>query len=130
MADLTDFLLARIAEDEAVAWATLEPVRNVHTGEDIGFGTEWEWYQNKVDKEWGEADHPGEQHVARHDPDRVLARCAAYRRIVEDFETLHEDYRTTHDRTTEARRLQAAISLGHLAAIWADRADYRDEWLP
>lgn len=59
---------------------------------------------------------------------RVLAECHAKRRIVEDFEALLADYRVTHDPQTEARRFQAAVSMSHLAAVYADHPDYNEEW--
>lgn len=106
--NLTEFLLARYAEDEAVArdaaggpWTWHEYVRK---GDDpvpylTGRGGDPETYA--YDVEVIEPDHSGEcgcrsacrlelrvrredqEHIARHDPSRVQADIAAKRRIVE-----------------------------------------------
>ena len=102
MTYLTEFLLARIAEDEAVARGAIDPDRP---------GTHWRW---EVPDDTGDLDAPrwlrtaevfpttsgvgslpgfplgfeflaepsrGMAHIARHDPARVLAECEAKRRI-------------------------------------------------
>jgi len=61
VSDLVDFLLARIAEDEAVA-------RKASVGSP-------QWHQTAGDRI--------APHVARWDPARVLAECEAKRRVVE-----------------------------------------------
>ncbi len=124
---LTDFLLARIAEDEAVArlaadtegaekWATLPP------GE-----------LPNVDAHMGTLPH-----IARHDPARVLAECEAKRRIVElhdvdcyvgtgpdgDDEYFCEGCRTS---TIDPADIQCP-TLRALTLSYADHPDYRDEW--
>lgn len=63
-------------------------------------------------------------------PSRVLADCAAKRRIVEDFRALDADYRTTRADETKARRFQALVSIGQLATAYADHPDYDDTWRP
>jgi hypothetical protein len=80
---LADFLLARIAEDEAAAQAA---------NEDGESGGSW-WTTGRDRKVWGSpsARVPVAEahswraapHIAHHDPARVLAECAALRRIVE-----------------------------------------------
>ena len=95
---LTDFLLARIAEDEK-RWTNPAFVR-----------LSGPWLSDLVLK--------------------MRAECEAKRRIVEDFTTLHADYQATHSVSIEHRRLQVAISMGHLAAIYADHPDYDESWRP
>jgi hypothetical protein len=96
---LTDFLLARIAEDEAAARAAM----TVHQRriKNLG-GGKWgaEYFEplpadtvrrdvvcsipegmSSPSSSWSDA--PGTAHFKRFDPARVLAQCAAYRRIVE-----------------------------------------------
>lgn len=101
---LTDFLLARIAEDEA-AWGPI-------AGRIAPWSVELhEWTTVTVD------------------PARILARCEADRRIVEActtpmprFGQLPEDYeRVPTDRDDILRAL---------ALPYADHPDYRDEWRP
>lgn len=111
--DLTEFLLARIAEDEAAARAAIDPDRP---------GTHWHWVMDANDtpvrhghlqraQDDGESvslrtveEYPtrsgvgplphfvvqsgdvhgiGGEHIARWDPARVLAECDAKRRIIE-----------------------------------------------
>ena len=59
---LAEFLLARIAEDEAIAR------RSVNWSEGI--------------TEWADGGDPDWEHIARWDPARVLAECEAKREIV------------------------------------------------
>ena len=64
MSDLADFLLARIAEDEAVAKRAVED------------GAEYLAYDN------GSTGHDWLSESGEYDPARVLAECEAKRRIV------------------------------------------------
>ena len=64
---LTEFLLARIVEDEGAAHAALPGP--------------WRWEN---------IGRPDGEHIARHAPDRVLAECAARRAIVEMHTGPHE----------------------------------------
>lgn len=88
---LTDFLLARIAEDEAVARFCC-----------AGFGARWRVTENgqtMVEDETGsEVIHydgarnlSDVDHIARHDPARVLAECAAKRQVVQDARDMTAD---------------------------------------
>ena len=61
--DLSEFLLARIAEDEECAHRLLAPYA-------------WGW------SSFHEASPDELEHIARHDPARVLADCAAVRAVV------------------------------------------------
>lgn len=63
---LTEFLLARIAEDEVTARTAL-----VVDGRQV-----WQV------QDWIELDNEVLAHTDRHDPHRVLAECEAKRRIV------------------------------------------------
>lgn len=89
---LTEFLLARMAEDEADVAATTHP--------DQQFGTPWHWRSRA----------------------RVLAQCAAHRRIVERLTCPEAPDCGDHDCMTidEDRRL--------LASVYADHPGWRDEW--
>lgn len=84
---LAEFLLARIAEDEAVALAA----------SDSPWRTEGSKYVSGayiISRGGGSVSHatevttPDAEHIVRHDPARVLAECEAKRRIVEllDYE--------------------------------------------
>lgn len=121
MTYLTDFLRARIAEDEAVARECLKP-ENLHP------------YGDKripaiKPEEWGElADNylGGEMgvHAARHDPLRVLAECRAKRKIIRLHLDLSEsDYPglgMAWEATKTVLKLTASSYKGH--------PDYLEEW--
>jgi len=162
-ADLADFLLARIAEDEAAARvATPGPWRwDNDEFDDAPQGTckhRTEWADHGPNLEtvsgverrgsgpynghetWHEPDavvisasgydasslnikRADAEHIARHDPARVLAECSAKRRIVE--------LGVCTACATEAQPCDhRADTLRLLALPYADHEDYREEWTP
>jgi hypothetical protein len=107
---LADFLLARIAEDEADA-------RRAAAADGLGpvwrAGTKWEDMAGIYANGGEVADMPDTDvapHIARWDPARVLAECDAKRRIV-----------------TECGWVTV---MALLALPYADHEDYRQEWKP
>lgn len=119
---LTDFVLARIADDEAAAHACAEaypPPWDVtdrgHSAlvraDEPNFRAVAELQQSDCLDRW-----PGEylEHIARHDPARVLRECTAMRAIV------------TSAISYDCEPAEQAVA--HLASIWADHPDYREEW--
>ncbi len=118
---ITEFLLARIAEDEArvAVWeagGALWP----HQEHDAG--------------ECDECDHR-RSHRAADDvlQDRVLAECEAKRRIVKrEGERLREEWRRRSDehRQTFEEWFQPPYgpTLRDLASVYADHPDFREEW--
>lgn len=97
---LTDFLLARIAEDEAAA-------EHVNRGR-------WNSRVALLDLDlYG--------HVARQHPKRVLAECDAKRRIVKTCAVY--EYEVTNAYGYDD-------VLAALALPYADHPDYREEWKP
>lgn len=145
--DLTEFLEARISEDEAIARAAINPVRPgiqwvwKHVGEEEGpvwLRTVEEFpttsgvgdlpafplgYEAVIDRA------PAMPHVARWDPARVLAECAAKRAIIALHEAAGVDCRTCgtageHGVDYPCETLRA------LALPDADHPDYREEWRP
>lgn len=133
---LTDFLLARIAEDEAVARgaSTLanwryDPtkVNSVDREESVFAGPPGAMAITIAST--GPADDPQSMrdaaHIARHDPARVLAECEAKRRIVEsliDMEPVEDE------RKGQVVTLRWVCH--SLALPYADHPDYREEWKP
>ena len=131
---LTEFLLARIAEDEAVARAAIERDGDHWATESLGH--DGSRINGTVDKGnpraysgspelWDDEGALGMHdetaaHIVRWDPARVLRECAAKRRIVKWAEGPYKD-------TQDAVRYQA---LRYLALPCADRSGYRDEWKP
>lgn len=135
---LADFLLARIAEDEAVARAVVDDMPR------------WDfpsWEGQHDQDSWS----PAERMALRMSPARVLAECEAKRRIVE-WHSEHEDCceerygRMVYDAEPELSAGTDAsgdltirqsigfepylgcVTLTHLAAVYADHPDYRPEW--
>lgn len=122
---LTEFLLARIAEDEAAA-------REAAGGGIGGSGQHAHWRVGLrggcgccsrvvglgVDIDDGQAPH-----VARHDPARVLADCKAKRRVVECHA---HNYRWNQGALGDVA--QATLEL--LALPHADHPDYDESWRP
>jgi hypothetical protein len=105
---LTDFLLARIAEDEAVARE-----KTMQTPMDCAL--EWD-----SDRDYGER-------YLMVDPARVLAECEARRRIVERAEHLHNP---EGDTGVAAAFGEAVYICAILAAVYADHPDYDEAWRP
>ena len=124
MVDLTAFLLERIAEDEAVARAaTVAPwtadaggIRS--PGVPVAMQAGWD---GTVLVGRLLLDRDGD-HIARHDPARVLAECEALRRIVEDI--VSNDY-TTSPAVTDGLSVRV---LEYLAQPYADRPDFDPAW--
>jgi hypothetical protein len=132
---ITEFLLARIAEDETNAKAAIAWVAG---GPTPYFG----WYGapgDEVSKRFGGA----KGHIVRHSPNRVLAECAAKRAIVGFYEyhrsnrdarrspraRAAEDEKASQDRRTqEARTRVADDAIRALAAVYVDHPDYRQDW--
>jgi hypothetical protein len=147
MSDIIEFLKARIAEDERAA-------RNASPGPwtfsdiaSVGGGTIYdptvaianvEWDTERVDSrirrtrpDW-QADATGD-HIARHNPTRVLAECAAKRAIIEqhslEVAAQQDTWRSRDD--VNANKMDAACLLPvlrTLAAVYADHPDYQQEW--
>ena len=101
MMTIVDFLLARIAEDEAAAREASPSPWSYPGIESVAGGTLYDatrriadiFYEHVNDHDGSivrhllvpEADANG-RHIARHDPTRVLAECEAKRRIVDALE--------------------------------------------
>lgn len=157
---LTEFLEARIGEDEAVARAAIDEDRP---------GTHWRW---EIPDEGGDADAPrwlrtveefpttsgvgplpafplgyefvaepshAMTHIARHDPARVLAECEAKRRIVELFAETESTYHSFVDAQDHLDSYLNDSRIGvealtpvvyALASVYADHPDYRPAWKP
>lgn len=106
MTTLADFILARIAEDEAVAREATQ--RGRWADDDT---TPWVCDEQT-------------DHVAMH-PARVLAQCEAVRRIVEEHADV--DPCDAHDASFETIDCD---TLRALALPYADHPEFREEWRP
>ena len=103
---LTDFLLARIAEDEAVASSAAD---------------DFAWQR---EQDFGGFTVKVYDHIVRHDPARVLAECEARRRIVGYLLAAVSE----GDSADVRHAYLDAVSA--LAGVYADHDDYREEWRP
>ncbi len=126
MTTLTDFLLARIAEDEVAANAAHRESMRGHAGPGyVRSIVAWAAQAKEV---------RGHELIERMTPARVLARCEADRRIVElaaEATALGDEL--AHERRYGPRR--DTPDVGHLilcalALPYADHPDYREEWKP
>lgn len=98
---IVEFLLARIAEDEARAQARREAMLNVAER----WPTLSEDIRNLIDV---------------RGIDRVLAECQAKRAIIEQVSDIE---------WTGSYAVRDVV-LGHLAAVYADHPDYDEAWRP
>jgi hypothetical protein len=119
--DLDQFLLARIAEDKRIA------------ADAATAGGRDEWPPD------GDGPPHVAEHVARHDPARVLAECAAKRRLVLACRDSRPDLHFLGARpngmadfplTPTDQHQLAALTLALLALPYAGHHDYRPEWRP
>ena len=154
---LTEFLLARIAEDEAAAAAAVSRRDGVDKWEAVGSGTVVGPGYDKVKHVMLPSSEDGAaRHIARHDPARVLAECESKRRIVtEAFEvaaTIDGEWGCCHDADDIRRGYReptpgwgdepeplpadcagpevAGKFLQGLALPYADHPDYDEAWRP
>jgi hypothetical protein len=117
---MTDFVLARIAElarsVDVPEWYCTDSVRGP------GWGTRGDcplcdgYMFDGSESVTEEAFYEHMKHA--HDRDRVLAQCAAMRKIVEESVALDGEY--------AGIGLSAAVRA--LASIWSDHPDWREEW--
>lgn len=123
MSDLRAFLLARIAEDEEVAYGGApSPWRHGN------WNGEYDGAREVLDRhgEVTAATYYGgtHGHVLRFDPTRMLAECKAKREIV----ALYDD--SAHpDLHADAWTLMKAV-LAQLALPYAGHPDYQQRWRP
>jgi hypothetical protein len=122
---LDEFLLARIAEDKRVA---------MYAAGDDGRA---EWSVDVVGD--GPAGPGSAEHVARHDPARVLAECSAKRQIVLACRDARPETKFLGTRppgmadfptAAHGQHQLAAVTLALLALPYADHPHYRPEWRP
>jgi len=118
---LTEFLLARIAEDEAVARPEFfdpdpdldDPIEGPDTG----------WLNAAQLTQDCDLDVGTSEHIIRFSPTHVLAECEAKRQIIKN-----QPWRETSEGSEQQGIWTNDVAA--LAAIYADHPDYRDEWRP
>lgn len=147
---IVDFLLARLAEDEAAAALTPQGSWAVATGSD-----DWHSPATHVVEapppppgvprdDQGEANDPVwvvdtedeaiARHVARHSHTRVLDDCLAKRALVEYYAAARAVATEADDLLKSATHAAVAeallFSLRVLATVYDDHLDWREEWRP
>lgn len=129
---LTEFLTARIAEEEALAneasagpWHLNAEGYEVLAADDI---TAAEAHAISGDQQRSTAEH-----IARHDPTRVLAECEAKRQILAIHTSTSEE--VDHGLrsgekywTTNTEPSLPCSTLMALALPYVDHPDFEDEW--
>ena len=136
-ADLVGFLLARLSEDEASARACTEvfpaPWDVSERGHSATVRADEPNFRIVAELEQSDSIDGwlGDRldHIARHDPARVLAEVAAKRRIVGMLSSIVPAKETNPIKSEDAVAL-ADWTLRLLALPYADHNDYRQEWGP
>lgn len=135
MSHLAEFILARIAEDEAAARAAY---RSPWRQDDCHVWTE----NSEWDPEGGPTVYVNggtyrnqaltAAHIARWDPARVLAECSAKRLIVETRNKLEAQMAADDPlgMGDDAQLYTLDWVLQRLAVPYADHREYRQEWAP
>lgn len=125
--NIQEFLLERINEDEAVAseatgaqWVALPGVNASMVNIDPTLIRDEKWkYDTLGHIATTSNDAAYADHIARHDPARVLAECAAKRALVEQVSDVAWGGYAVRD-----------VVLETLAAAYSGHPDYQEEWRP
>jgi hypothetical protein len=131
MDELVQFLRDRLNEDERYARATTErqPYDEwdaVGAGGDDDVAQSW-WEVAKIARmERSPAARALAQHIARHDPARVLRDIEAKRDLLRVAERAHDYHETFTSGFASA--LEGVLRL--FAVAYAEHPDYRAEWRP
>jgi hypothetical protein len=125
---LTEFLLARIAED--AEWAQ----EAIDLSDGLGVTREWRWVRL-----YGSANYPKNPssssfYSGAPSPARVLADCEAKRGAVtaawDDLERIEGEWGRCQSREQMDAKDDVPAVVAYLAAVYADHPDYREEWKP
>ena len=136
--DLTAFLLREIEADEAAA-------RAVYRSDHWYVDSEWRDDRaelvggGKILASFTDEDPPVADHIARHDPAHVLAVCAAHKKVVELAQdanaqaamvaaALGPNGLAGAGLAAEMKVLACEAAVKALAAAYADRLGWREEW--
>ena len=124
---ITEFLLARIVEDEAAATAAQSAASMAYFGDTVA-----DAMLGLAASEG--ADRVAVEHFRRHNPDRVLAECEAKRRIVRKHRerpgvTGADSAPPDRCSTCRSHRWPCG-TLRELASVYADHPDYDPAWRP
>ncbi|BDQ19744.1 DUF6221 family protein [Rhodococcus qingshengii] len=127
---IVEFLEARIAEDEAVA-------RGVASDGEWTSGSTYGMFVSIEARSWtvvsGEWERRDANHIARHDPARVLREVAAKRAVITQSREANEYYAHMSGNgriaSMAAGNVNAcAAMLKALASVYDDHPDFSEEW--
>lgn len=136
--DIAAFVRARLDEDEAAAQAATEGPWIAEVSGETGhcvIPSDAQSTREHVAKTQLYAAAFDADHIAAHDPARVLREVATWRAVVEELEQAEFTLSTTgpgtppHDIMTGATNTLRR-TMRHLAAIWSDHPKYKAEWRP
>jgi hypothetical protein len=134
--DLLMFMRARLDEDEEAAKAV--GYARIQTGEYL-WGSKYLLLQDGKggeSKATTEFDGDLAEHIARHDPARVLADVEAKRALLDLYVEHERMDRETFEAEGEHARSLVSLRAAYLdavrchATVYADHPDYREEWRP
>lgn len=154
---IVEFLESRLDEDESLANRAASAVNNRALGwGDDPAGKVWSGSDGMVCSEAGEdlwdcegsytlcVAPPVAVHMARHDPARILAECAAKRALIATHTLKDAGNGTSSDPAHREVGCETCNwdtsyywleygpcdTIKHLAAVYAGHRDYRKEWAP
>lgn len=150
MADIVAFIEARLAEDEAVA---RKAAGLVGVGAEARYYTDWSYDREQFrvttdGTSWINAKDTGDacgEHIARHDPARVLREIAAKRRVLARHHPADKPnyrFRDTDSVTyvcvgcgyagdnddPNTDDINECPELREAASVWSDHPDYDPAW--
>lgn len=141
---ILEFLNARIAEDEAASdkatgarWVVLPGVDASLVSIDATLVRDDKWKYGRFGNiATTSHDAAYAEHIARHDPARVLAECAAKRAIMQqaiaasdDRATIIDEYCIGGEGADEAYASDPGLLvIRALATVYKDHPDYQEEW--
>lgn len=119
--NIVDFIKARLDDDERIAQAAFLATMPGTESWTVVAMQVWSEHDPKtlvVNHTW-----PKEgEHIARHDPARVLRQCAALRETIRLVDEL------AFDANGNGSELTLWNYLSPLASIWSDHPDYQQDW--
>jgi hypothetical protein len=137
MTPLTEFLLARITEDKAVAEAAIKSrPRGQHDWDDDLNDGIWkaddrtESIEGEHMEIYDEGGHTHEHavHIARFDPSRILAQCSAMTKMLDKYYHIQESLRNYPNPGNASSLITAEHMLRLVALLYVDHPDYQREW--
>lgn len=135
--NITEFLAARLAEDEQIArtatrggWGMAVDEPSERTWLIISYDEELEEAALicEGDREGGGVYHTEDAaHIVSHDPARVLREIEAKRAILAEYTDYVAMWEEEREAPDGVGALQAVIA--HMSAVYSDHPDFKEEWL-